>query len=220
MKLMYFDIKGKAEGIRLALAYAGLPFEDYRFQDRAEFMEKKQSGELPYGQVPALFVDGQVLVQTNAILRFIGKKAETSTLYPTDPLLAAKVDAILDQEADMFCGLTVSKYKERFGFGFLGKPDNEGILRETQQALNDEILPRHLSFFEKLLGSSSSGWLAGTEQPSIADFCLAPRIESLQGLSNDGISPDILTAYPRILAFLAKFKALPAVADWNAKHTS
>ena len=51
LKLMYFDIKGKGEPIRLALRYLGLPFEDYRFKDRSDFMEMKTSGKLMFGQV-------------------------------------------------------------------------------------------------------------------------------------------------------------------------
>ena len=50
LKLMYFDIKGKGEPIRLALRYLGIPFEDYRFKD-GEFMELKTSGKLMFGQV-------------------------------------------------------------------------------------------------------------------------------------------------------------------------
>ncbi len=32
-KLYYFNIKGRAEAIRLIFAYADVPFEDYRFKD-------------------------------------------------------------------------------------------------------------------------------------------------------------------------------------------
>jgi glutathione S-transferase len=51
LKLMYFDIAGKAEAIRLALTSAGLPFEDVRFQSRDEFIALKLSGYLRFGQV-------------------------------------------------------------------------------------------------------------------------------------------------------------------------
>ena len=69
LKLIYFDIPGKAEAIRLALYFQDLKFEDYRFKDREEFMAMKTSGELPFGQVPALLVDGNMLIQSAAILR-------------------------------------------------------------------------------------------------------------------------------------------------------
>ena len=45
-KLIYFDIAGKAEAIRLMFAFTGMAFEDYRFSSREEFMEMKASGSL------------------------------------------------------------------------------------------------------------------------------------------------------------------------------
>jgi len=63
----------------------------------------KVSGELPFGQVPALrTTDGKnLLVQSAAIYRFIGKhnsSKKPASLYPQDFVDAAKVDAILDQD--------------------------------------------------------------------------------------------------------------------------
>ena len=46
LQLLYFDIPGKAEAIRLACAFSGIEFEDIRMT-REEFMQKKLSGELP-----------------------------------------------------------------------------------------------------------------------------------------------------------------------------
>jgi hypothetical protein len=45
---MYFSGPGKAEGTRLACAYAGLELEDYRFRDRDEFIAMKESGVLRF----------------------------------------------------------------------------------------------------------------------------------------------------------------------------
>ena len=88
----------------------------------------KKSGELMFGQVPALQVktggDVTVLNQSAAILRFVAKLAPERGLYPQDAVLAAKVDALCDQEADAFAGMRVCKYKERFGFGFLNDAAN------------------------------------------------------------------------------------------------
>ena len=77
----------------------------------------KESGELPYGQVPALAVGGKILGQSSAIMRYIGK---ATGLYPEDPVVAALVDSILDSEADMTAGISCCRYQERFGFEVLG----------------------------------------------------------------------------------------------------
>ncbi|CAK0841035.1 unnamed protein product [Prorocentrum cordatum] len=63
-KLLYFNFPGKGECIRLAFHYGGIPFEDYRFSSREEFTKMKESGELQFGQVPALVVDGKTLTQS------------------------------------------------------------------------------------------------------------------------------------------------------------
>lgn len=58
LKLVYFDMKGRAEAIRLALHIGGIPFEDTRIT-YAEFTpEMKET--LPFGQLPILEIDGKV----------------------------------------------------------------------------------------------------------------------------------------------------------------
>jgi glutathione S-transferase len=66
----------------------------------------------------------------------------------------------------------------RFGFGFLAT--NEAILAEVRKSLNDEVIPRHLEFIENLLVKSTTGWIANTTEPSIADFILVPRLQVIK----------------------------------------
>lgn len=75
-----------------------------------EFHDLKVSGKLAFGQVPALSVDEDtMLFQSAAIMRYVGKLAG---LYPTnDDLYAAKIDMVVDQESDLFAGLSVSRYR-------------------------------------------------------------------------------------------------------------
>ena len=51
LKLVYFQLYGKAESIRMLLTHAGVPFEDKRLplSDKSEFNRMKASGELPGG---------------------------------------------------------------------------------------------------------------------------------------------------------------------------
>jgi glutathione S-transferase len=72
-KLYYFDLPGKGEAIRLACAHSGFALEDVRLS-RAEFIAKKERGELPFGQVPVLELsEGVCLSQSAAIMRYIGE---------------------------------------------------------------------------------------------------------------------------------------------------
>jgi len=214
--LLYFDIPGKAEAIRLAFAYLGIEFEDARFKDREEFTALKTSGKLMFGQVPALVVgDSVVLTQSNAVLRYVAKLKPESELYPSDPIAAARVDAICDQEADAFVGCRVAKYKDRFGFSFLGDDANRPLLDSTWALLNAEVVPRHLASLVALLKASPTGWLAATPNPSIADFVWATALVGVRDgkMTGDG---SILANFPDLLAFLERFFALPAIVAYYA----
>jgi molybdenum cofactor biosynthesis enzyme len=111
LKLYYFDIAGKGECIRLACAYGGIHLEDVRIpiDNRETFEQLKKEGKLPFGQLPAVELpDGTILAQTAAIMRYVGK---ISGLYPVCPVAAAKVDAAIDAESDLFAGLGISIYR-------------------------------------------------------------------------------------------------------------
>ena len=109
-RLYYFDLAGRAESIRLACIHGGIAFEDIRLSS-TDFQELKQSGKLSFGQVPALEVrENTVLVQSAAILRYVGKK---TGLYPADPVSAAIVDAIIDEVRLVFC-LFASQFNLNF----------------------------------------------------------------------------------------------------------
>jgi glutathione S-transferase len=219
LELLYFDIAGKAEPLRLAAAYADVALTDTRFGSRDEFEAKKAAGELAFGQVPALRVGSRgnlLLVQSNAILRYIARLAPESGLYPADDaVLAAQVDALLDQEADLRQGLTCSIYQERFGFGSLGGQGTDAT-NAVRAALNGDVLPRHLGNFERIAAASGTGWLVGTAGPTIADFVVALSVEGLASGKIDGISAEILAPYPALLALIAKVKALPSTVAWYA----
>eukprot|EP00981_Chlorochromonas_danica_P016029 scaffold15255_cov179-Ochromonas_danica.AAC.3 len=209
LKLYYFDAPALGEIIRLVCHYGNLPWEDVRLSIE-EYVTMKESGKLAFGQVPALQVnDSDVfLFQSAAILRYVGKFAG---LYPEDDVQAALCDALIDQEKDMFSGLNCSRYRERSGYASL----SSDMVEQVRKTLNDEVLPRHLQYFENFLARSPSGWLLGGEKPTIADFVLALRVEWLvtPGV-NDGIDSNLLESFPHMKALIAKVKALPEVVSY------
>ena len=108
-------------------------------------------------------------------------------------------------------GVMCSKYADRFGFGkAMEDPD---LMAATRESLSTEVLPRHLGYFEDILAQSATGWLAGGDYPSFADFIVATSLPGLPKL--DGIADDLLDGFPKIQEFLAKFDALPAVQKWR-----
>jgi glutathione S-transferase len=216
IKLFYFDVAGKGEGIRLACAVGKIPLDDVRLT-REEFGAMKEKGQLPYGQVPALSVDGTMICQSAAILRFLGK---LGGFYPEDPLKAAFVDSLIAQEGDMFGSVSCVRYQERFGFESLGGADSEAT-KTVEQAIGDRVLPRHLAFFEQVLTESSTGWLAGGDGPSIADFQLIPRLQWLQSGGVGGVdSATVLEPYPKLIALIEKFVAIPEIVAYYAENNA
>lgn len=204
-------MKGKGEPIRLYCAYAGLELEDIRFQSVSEFQALRDGGKLAFGQVPLLEIDGkEQLVQSSSILTYLSK---ISGKYPEDPLVAARIDAALCAEADAFCGTTVATYSYRFGFS----PDDE-TRAKIFQCISDEILPRHLKNIEKQIQDSPTGWIAGTTEPSVADFLWFCHFYS--GIPEKTEYSDkvrSLEDYPTLKAFVEKMLTLEAVAKFYGK---
>lgn len=121
LTLLYFNINGLAARIRLACAVGGVALKDHRFSDRAEFTAMKAAGELPFGQVPCLLItekDGTItkLAQSSAILRFV---CSLGGLLPTDPVVAARVDAAVAAEGDAFSSFGAISYPARNGLDHL-----------------------------------------------------------------------------------------------------
>jgi len=218
-KLYYFDIPGKGEAIRLALTYANIPFEDVRMTADT-FTALKENGTLLYGQAPALEVTTEngknVICQSASILRYIGRTAQPGLLYPTDPLAAAFVDSVLDAEIDLFTGLSASRYRMRYGFESIGNP-GDAVFDQVRKDLNTDVIPRHLGHLNRLLANSTTGWVGNTAGPSIADFCLAPRLGWLSE-HGEGISSDILKPFPKVVEFVARFYSIPEVMNYYKSH--
>lgn len=96
LRLTYFDIKGsRGQVARHAFELAGVAYEDVRLTF-SEFREAKSS--FPFGAIPILEVDDQVVSQSNGINRYVGKLC---SLYPSDPLQAAFCDEAMSAVEDI-----------------------------------------------------------------------------------------------------------------------
>jgi hypothetical protein len=161
-----------------------------------------------------------MLAQSSAIVKFVGKRVG---LYPRDnDVLAAKIDSLLDEEIDLFTGVTVSRYPWRFGLtdslGLKGVRDEScALTRKFRRELNDVVVPKHLRFFEQTLSSSPTGWLAGTTEPSVIDFVMVPRLLWLIN-ECEGFDHNMLDSFPRLKGLVQKLMTLKAVKDYYAKR--
>jgi len=96
LKLTYFDFHGgRGEPARLALSISGIPFEDDRVPP-SEWASRK--AQTPFGGLPVLEVGDEVVSQSNAINRYVGK---LGNLYPSDPWQAALCDETMEAVEDI-----------------------------------------------------------------------------------------------------------------------
>ena len=86
-KLTYFDFDGgRGEPVRIAFHHGGIEFEDERISFE-EFLKTRESTR--FNSVPTMEIDGKIVTQTNAMLRYVGKKVG---LYPEDEMQAFYCD--------------------------------------------------------------------------------------------------------------------------------
>lgn len=155
MKLYYFDIYGRAESIRFLLSHAKVEYEDVNAGPILG--ELKESGKLDFGQVPMLEQDGKTMVQSWAILRFLGR---TYGYYPENPEVAYKIDSAIDAVEDY-----LGAY---FKFNFESNEEKKAIFKENWL----KMVPIWVKAIEKRLEANGGKYIAG-DKITIADFALA-----------------------------------------------
>ncbi len=103
IKLVYFDVYGRAEATRILLNLAKVPFEDVRLgqADWATY-KTEHAAEIEFGQLPVLYHDGKQINQSHSIVRYLGR---LNGFYPSDPYQAWRVDSFIDALADTMANL-------------------------------------------------------------------------------------------------------------------
>lgn len=86
LKVVYFDIAGRAEATRLTLVAGGQDFEDVRLS-RDDWMSTWKA-KSPTGQAPLMVLDdGRIIAQSMALQVYAAQK---SGLYPSDQVDQAR----------------------------------------------------------------------------------------------------------------------------------
>ncbi|KAH7478975.1 hypothetical protein KRP22_010973 [Phytophthora ramorum] len=202
LKLKYFPVPGRAEPIRLTFFIGGIAFEDERLSFD-EFAKIKAS--LPFNQMPVLDVDGEVISQSVAILRYAGTLAG---LYPSlDTLAAYRVDEILALIDEMFSNPawreTVSE----------SDPDK---LQKMREGLSAGLIPKTLNFLEKRVAQFDASY-ATCEHLTVADLAIYAVLLILKG-GRPGIPASITDPFQNLQRVFEVVKAHPKVVEWNAAH--
>ena len=225
--LIYLDIGGLAEPIRLAFKVGLIEFIDRRVT-YDEIAQMRAAGYLPNSQVPVLQLDdGSVHGQANAILRYVGKLAG---LYPDEYQL--RIESALETIADIHKSLIPLWYSHTIG----RSPSDGQFLPGTEltpeqqaatlAAVEGVILPARLSQLNRLVmvGGMTGPFICG-ELPSIADISLCVLVKGLEmGTLCDGLHLHLSDAhgagagadlYPNINKMIEKLQELPGMAAYT-----
>lgn len=187
--------------VRIALNLAGI---EYQSESVSLLKQEHRTPEYlarnPQGLVPALFIDGQLLTQSLAIIEYISETRDANFL-PQNPLDRARVRALahaIAMDIHPVCNLSVVNYAA----ALTDTPE------ETTKAWMQKFVGRGLAALELML-QRTPGPLCFGNSPSLADICLVPQVYNAKRWDVD------LSAMPRINAIVA---VLENNASFAAAH--
>ena len=200
IKLTYFDFHGgRGEPARLALAIAAIPFEDDRI---AGSTWRARKAETPFGGLPVLEVDGQIVTQSNGINRYVGK---LTGLYPTDPWQAALCDEAMDVVEEISVKTAATN----------DLPDDQK--KVARQALVDGPLSFYLTRLQQRLEAHGGQWFAG-DRLTVADLKVFIWIRHLKSGKLDHVPTDLPDRVaPKLAEHHDRVKGHPAIQAYYAK---
>ncbi|GMS97390.1 hypothetical protein PENTCL1PPCAC_19565, partial [Pristionchus entomophagus] len=201
-KLFYFDIKGRAEPIRLIFEFFRVKFEDVRvkFEDWPALKKKAPMQFLPY-----LEVDGGKLVlsQAPAIMRYLAKSFRPG-FAGNSKSDSALVDMYGEGSFDMFDV-----------FRTIGMAPEE----KREEALA-EATPRLECFcqcYSNHLSKNGNRYIDG-DLVTWADLVIVFVVSAMDDLAND-----ILMKYPDLCRYYLRMRDIDELRDYieaNWKHTT
>ena len=202
MKLYNFFRSGTSHRLRIALALKGLQ-ADYVPIDlrREQHLEAGFKALNPQGLVPALEVDGEVLIQSPAIIEWLEETYPDPALLPAEAAGRARVRALA---AIVGCDIhpvnnrrILEALRHRFG------ADENAVNAWCGTWIADGF-----DAFESLLAADTRrGAFCWDHTPTLADVYLVPQVESARRFKVD------LGRWPRIAAIDAACAELPAFAQ-------
>jgi glutathione S-transferase len=208
-KLFYFDLKSKAEVIRLVFRAAGEPYEDVRL-DSKEWARMKP--DMPFLQIPVLEVsetddyNGATttafyrLAQSKTIVKFLANRFNLAGENEMDRTLA---DMITEEIVDTNVILN-NIYK---------LPNGEKKRDALRDAMHGQVLT-NLTCIQNLLEANKhgGGYLVG-KSLTYADLHLLYFYEWLKDYKSE-----ILAKLPLLKEHEKKISELPRIAEHLSKH--
>jgi len=191
-KLIYFNMKGVCEPVRMLLAMVGQEFEDIRVSP-VEWPQLQEKCE--YGQLPVLEVGGRQLSQPNAIMRYFAKKFN---LLGTNEWEIAKNDELADLLTDFR-----NEWRRFFTEKDPARKD------QLKRVILDVTAPKYMEKFENMKKKNRGKYING-ENVCWIDLQLAHLFE----LFESTVGADIMDPYPRLQLLQRNVFDMPGIKGW------
>jgi len=197
-ELIYFDSPGYAEPTRFCLEISELPWKNTTVNWEG-FQALKESGELPWGYLPVLKTPQGTIAESNALMRYA---AAVAGLEPEDLFVRGKVDEILE---------LIQGWRTDFTPTFRIAALDERLAARKALFVEGTKLDLGLKDLESLFNDSTTGWLADTEDMTLADVKAFLNIFMMFSGQFDGIETSMAQAYPSLLKYHDKVANDPRV---------
>ncbi|GAB4819891.1 hypothetical protein N2152v2_006937 [Parachlorella kessleri] len=197
--VQYFEFRGRAEPIKLALAAKGVEFEVQSVDYQAM---KADLEKFPFAQVPRYQDDEVNMGQSNAIMRHIGRKYD---LYGKTRAEAAQIDQIIDGVEDVRRKYLALIYQDQLA------PEAKKAYWEQHcdpASAGGRNGGAHWFYLAQLLrrNAGGEGYFVGT-QLSVADVLVFDLVD----LHLRVLEEQMRQTYPELVELWERVGALPAV---------
>ncbi|XP_072354189.1 glutathione S-transferase P-like [Scyliorhinus torazame] len=183
--ITYFPVRGRCSSMRMLMADQGQTWKE-EVISKDEWTNGNMRDSCAFGQLPK-FSDGDfVLVQSNTILRYLGRQ---HNLYGKGVKEATLIDMVNDGAEDLRVKYGILIFKEY----------------ETGKEAFIKSIPAELKPFEDILAKNNGGkdFLVGNKI-SYADYNLVDLLSNLEVLS-----PGCLKVTPLLKAYVERVLARP-----------
>ncbi|XP_038958007.1 glutathione S-transferase, mu 6-like isoform X1 [Rattus norvegicus] len=195
MTLGYWDIRGLGQAIRLLLEYTGSSYEEKRYTmgdapdyDRSQWLSEKFKLGLDIPNLPYLIDGSHKITQSNAILRYLGRKHNLCGETEEERL---RVDILENQAVDTRRQLSMVCYSPEF---------------EKRKPEYLEGLPDKMKLYSEFLGKQL--WFAGNKITYV-DFLVYDVLDK-----HRMFELKCLDAFPNLKDFMARFETLEKISAY------
>ncbi|XP_072164860.1 glutathione S-transferase 1-like [Diadema setosum] len=196
-RLVYFNARGRAEPARILFHLKGQDFVDDRFsyEDWPKLKENKK--EFPMGKGPILHIDKEVIPQSRAIWRYLGK---TFGYFGRTEMEEAKNDVIIE---------TVTDIELKMMPHYLATDDAKRA--ELIQAFKETTSKPFYSYLRDEVKANGGKYFIGNEI-SLADIVVFNHLDIITDSTYK--IEGVLDQYPNLVAFYEAFREDPRIKSY------